>query len=99
MKTGFTLLELMVAVFVLGLFGALSGIAIRSLDSGPTAAALNQIRATREEAIRTGRPALWEGEELVVRFLPDGSSSGGRLKVDGTTFTIDPLTGYLNEAH
>lgn len=99
MTRGLTLLEMMVAVLVLGVLTAVSGLAIRSLDLPAEAEAVRELQATREAAIRTGRPQVWKRDAYAVRFLPDGSSSGGRIVVSGRTVVIDPVTGALREAN
>ena len=98
MTRGFTLFEMMVAVLVLGLLATFSSLSVRSLDAGPGAEVVRDLRATRAQAVREGEARLWRRGERAIRFLPDGSSSGGVVRTAGKTFVIDPVTGGVREA-
>ena len=79
MRSGFTLLEMIVVLALFGLLLSLSGLAIASLaprkDDQWHAA-----RIARADAIRFGSPRVADS----VLFLPDGRAVGVR---------VDPLTG------
>lgn len=98
MTRGVTLLELMVAVAILGLLAAVSGVAIRSLAPAPEQQLLRELAAAHEDAVQSGRNVVWLGDSVAVRFLPNGSSSGGRLAAGARTIVVDPLTGGIGEA-
>jgi prepilin-type N-terminal cleavage/methylation domain-containing protein len=95
---GFTVLELMVSLVILGVLTGLSALAFRARESTVIEVSLRTLGAARTEAIRTGRPVEWEQDTVAMRFLPDGSSSGGRITLQGHVFAIDPLTGGIHEA-
>ena len=99
MSRGFTLVEMVTAILVLGLLTGLSALAIRSLKPGATARIVQDLEATRTWAIRSGEPQTWEREGHIVRFLPDGSSAGGSFIAGGTALLIDPVTGDIRERH
>lgn len=124
---GFTLLETVVVVVVLGLMlSILAGFAPRRPARLELANAADTVAATlrlaRARAIAAGRPVVVQagGSALVVdgvarplsgaavvamagppaiRFAPDGSASGGAVRVTGTTqamlVTVDWLTGRV----
>jgi general secretion pathway protein H len=111
---GFTLVELLVVLTILALVAAMA-LPRLSARLGPTAGEraaglADQLRAAREQAISTARPtqvpvdpAMARSEPpvdiAVILFFPDGSSSGGRLLVEGAgppaVIEIDDLTGRV----
>jgi prepilin-type N-terminal cleavage/methylation domain-containing protein len=95
---GVTLVELIVALALLGLVLGISGLALRSLRPPPASGAIRQLEAARAEALRTGRPVVVHVDTIAVRFAPDGSSSGGTIVVQGLATTVDPLTGGVHAA-
>ncbi len=98
MTGGFTVIEMMVTVFLLALLTAVSGLAVRSLMAGPEQELVRALAEARERALRSGRPAVWSGDSVAVRFLPNGSSSGGRVARGASTWIVDPLTGAVHAA-
>lgn len=96
MSRGVTLIEMMVALTVLGLATAVAGLALVGLRPVPDAGPVSALIATRDEAIRSGRPLIWGQDTVAVRFLPDGSSSGGRIALENGTVVVDPLTGRVH---
>ena len=97
MTRGFTLLEMMVTLAILGLLTAVTGLAVRSLRPSPQQHLLQELAAAREEAIRSGRSVVWHLDSNTVRFLPNGSSSGGRVTAGAGTVAVDPLTGGIRD--
>ena len=77
---GVTLLELLVALALLGLILGISGLAIASLRTPPRAAASDTLRRARLDAVQSGTPRTVHG----ALFLPDGRAIGPN---------VDPLTG------
>ena len=89
------MVELLVALTVLGVLTGLAGVTIASLRVPPEAEFLDALRAARHDAIVNGQAVMWEHGTLCVRFLPDGSSSGGTFELEGTRIWMDPLTGVI----
>jgi len=85
---GFTLVEVIVVVAVLGLIAGMSGLAFVGLRSPRDSEPVRDLRRARAEAIRTGRPVVTESNGAPrtahVLFLPDGRAVG---------LGADPLTG------
>lgn len=86
--SGFTLLEVMVVMVILGLIVGMSGLAFVSLRAPREADHVRDLRRAWEEAIRTGRPVTVSGNQAPrttpTLFLPDGRGIGS---------AVDPLTG------
>jgi prepilin-type N-terminal cleavage/methylation domain-containing protein len=93
---GVTLVELIVALGLLGLILGISGLALGSLRTRPASGVIQQLEAARAEALRTGRPVVVRLDTVAVRFAPDGSSSGGAITTGGLSITVDPLTGAVH---
>jgi len=85
---GFTLLELIVVVAVLGITLGVSALAFTSLKTPRESDVARELRWARSEAIRTGRPVVTGGNHTPrtthVLFLPDGRAIGPG---------VNPLTG------
>ena len=90
---GTTLIELVVALAVLGLILGVSGLALASLQAPRESEWVRELRRARAEAIRTGTPvrAALPSDTAGYRsllpaplFLPDGRAIGPG---------VDPLTG------
>jgi len=77
---GFTLLELLVVLTIIGLLVGVSGLAIASLRLPRESQDVIDLRRARADAIRSGVPRTAHG----IRFLPDGRAIG---------VGVDPLTG------
>jgi len=91
--TGVTLIELVVALALLGLILGISGLALASLQSPRDSERVRELSRARAEAIRTARPVRAAFPTDTVRnrsplpsplFLPDGRAIGPG---------VDPLTG------
>ncbi len=86
-KLGFTLLEVVVVLVILGLVLGISGLALASLKAPRESERIRALRAARAEAIRTGRPVRTVTNHSPLPtplFLPDGRALGPG---------VDPLTG------
>ncbi len=90
---GFTVVELMLTLAILGLTLAVSGLALASLKAPRESAWIGEMRRARAEAIRTGaavRASLPPPTSTSLHrpprrlFLPDGRALGP---------SVDPLTG------
>jgi prepilin-type N-terminal cleavage/methylation domain-containing protein len=85
---GFTLLEAMVVLVILGLIVGMSGLAFVGLRAPRESNLAGELRRARSEAIQTGRPvsigANHAPHTTHVLFLPDGRAVGP---------DADPLTG------
>jgi prepilin-type N-terminal cleavage/methylation domain-containing protein len=92
---GFTLVELMVVLVVLGIMAGVTGLAIRSLDdTDPATERASAIADARRRALGTRRPVelvLVSGDSVLrLLALPDGSVRGD------TALGLNPLTGRPN---
>lgn len=92
-RGGFTLLEVIVVVAIIGLMFGVSGLAFASLRAPRASEWVRELRRAREAAIRTGKPVrardLLPPSTALSRprpplFLPDGRAIGPG---------VDPLTG------
>ena len=84
---GFTLLEVIVVLAVMGLALGISGLALATLKAPRESERIRELREARAEAIHTGRPvrAVFDHSPLPAPlFLPDGRAIGPG---------VDPLTG------
>lgn len=90
---GTTLLELVVALAILGTALGVVGLGVRAVTPPAEAEVLGALRAVRERAIQTGAPVTFTGSGSAVRFAPDGSATGGPVLADSATYVVDPLTG------
>ncbi len=90
---GFTLVEVLVVIAILGLIFGVSGLAFSSLRLPRESMRIAALRAARATAIRTGRPvravlprdtAAYRSPLPAPLFLPDGRAVGP---------AVDPLTG------
>ena len=87
-SSGFTLLEVIVVMAVLGLITGVTALAFVSLRAPRESDIARELRRARTQAIQTGRPVI-TGKNSAPRtayvlFLPDGRSIGPGA---------DPLTG------
>ena len=87
MTRGYTLMELVVVLAMLGLLFGMSAVAFTSLrqpdDKGPEL----RFDEARRAALQTGQPVtLTDDSGRTVRFLPDGRAIGPE---------VDPFTGKL----
>ena len=98
MNRGFTLVELLATLAILGLSAGIAALALPTLRPTPGSAVLRSLAAARSAAVRSAAPVVWRRDSISVRFLPDGSSSGGRVPLDSVTVVIDPLSGVARAA-
>lgn len=91
------MLEVIVALVLLGLLLGVSGLGLRSFDAPVASLTLRELAAMHDSAIATGESLIWARDTTTVRFEPDGSSSGGVVEIEGRTFVIDPVTGAIRE--
>lgn len=92
---GTTLLELVVALAILGTALGVVGLGVRAVTPPAEAEVLGAIRAARERAIQVGVPVTFTAPGSAVRFAPDGSATGGSIVADSATYVVDPLTGSV----
>ncbi len=88
-RRGVTLVELIVALALLGLILGICTLAIASLRPASGSEILRALAQARAEAIRTGRmvrTVMYHSPLPAVLFLPDGSAIGPG---------VDPLTGAI----
>lgn len=92
-RTGFTLVELMVVLVILGIMAGVAGLAVRSLErTDPAVERAAAIADARRQALRTRRPVTLSvrmGGDSVGRLVafPDGSMRGD------SALGLDVLTG------
>ena len=77
---GFTLVELLVVLAILGVIVGVTGLTLTSLERPSESQLRIDLKKARADAIRSGVPRTAHG----VRFLPDGRAIGPN---------VDPLTG------
>jgi prepilin-type N-terminal cleavage/methylation domain-containing protein len=95
LASGFTLLEVIAVMVILGLIMGMSGLAFVGLRIPRESNVAGELRRARSEAIQTGRPVRIGGNHAPrtthVLFLPDGRAIGPGA---------DPLTGApVDAAH
>jgi len=87
-RTGFTLVELVVVIAIIGLMAAISGVAVASLKLPRESEQVAALRRARTAAIESGTPVRPDGNPAPrtthLLFLPDGRALG---------VGADPLTG------
>jgi prepilin-type N-terminal cleavage/methylation domain-containing protein len=87
-RDGYTLVEVIVVLAIMGLMAGVSGLALASLKAPRESEWILALRRARAEAIRTGRPMRTEDHRArrtaTILFLPDGRAIGPG---------VDPLTG------
>lgn len=89
---GFTLVEVIVVLAIMGLALGISGLALASLKAPRESEWIRELRLARTEAIRTGRPVRTRSNHALLTtnlFLPDGRALGPG---------VDPLTGTLRDS-
>jgi len=79
-EPGFTLVELLVVLAILGVILGVTGLALGSLETPRESQFALDLRKARTDAIQSGAPRTAHG----VRFLPDGRGIGPN---------VNPLTG------
>jgi prepilin-type N-terminal cleavage/methylation domain-containing protein len=86
-RDGYTIIEVIVVLAILGLVLGISGLALASLKAPREAQLVRVLREARSQAIRSGRPvrAVFDHSPLPAPlFLPDGRAIGPG---------VDPFTG------
>jgi prepilin-type N-terminal cleavage/methylation domain-containing protein len=90
---GYTLLEVLVVLAIMGIALGVSGLALASLKAPREAEQVRQLRQARERAIQSGGPVFLDitmaRSTTHVLFLPDGRAIGPGL---------DPFTGFLRDS-
>ena len=89
-EVGVTLVELLVALVILGMMTGLGALSVVSLRPVARRVVLDSMASARRRAIRDGRPVVFRDGAQVLRFLPDGRVLGGPM---------DPLTGVPLDAN
>jgi prepilin-type N-terminal cleavage/methylation domain-containing protein len=99
---GFTLLELLAVLLIAA---AAIALVMPQLTGGRAPLAqrasaqelASALRNTRSEAIARNREVAFvvPADGDVIRFFPDGSSSGGRVLLGGSVVEVDRLTGKV----
>jgi prepilin-type N-terminal cleavage/methylation domain-containing protein len=91
MRSGVTLVELLVVLAILAITTSLASVALRRADSSRDVDANDQVLALRREAIATGHPITRvvrrDSASFIVTALADG-----RMVAD-SALGIDPSTG------
>jgi prepilin-type N-terminal cleavage/methylation domain-containing protein len=95
-RAGVTLIELVVALAILGLTLAVAGLGITSLQAPRSAALMGELELARRRAAETGAPATVAVGGKTVRFAPDGSALGGPLVAESLVIVVEPLTGAMH---
>ena len=95
-SAGFTLVELLAALAVLSVGLGVTALALSALRPRPGSEVIRALASARDSAVRTGQPVTWRRDTFAVRFLPDGSSSGGTVEFDSSAIVVDGLTGLAH---
>ncbi len=95
---GHTVVELIVALVVLGVALGVAGLAVRGLETSEEAEIVRALHAARARAIVSGQPAVYAARGNTVRFAPDGSAQGGPILTDSMAALVDPVTGEVRLA-
>jgi len=91
-RDGYTIIELIVVLAILGLVLGISGLALASLKAPRESERVRALREARTEAIRAGKPVrtvMYHSPPTTVLFLPDGRAIGPG---------VDPLTGVPRDS-
>jgi type II secretion system protein H len=94
-RAGFSLVEILAVLVIMGLLAAMATVAILPPRQDSRVRVAADLRRARAEALQSRRPVVWRRDQAAVRFLPDGSSGGVTISVDGNRFDIDRLTGVI----
>lgn len=93
---GFTLLEVLVTLALMGLLLGLVAVAGPSLQPPPEAEVPRRIAAAREEAVRTRAPVtVTFDDSTTVSLFPDGSATPASVHDQGTVWVVDPWTAEV----
>jgi prepilin-type N-terminal cleavage/methylation domain-containing protein len=93
-RRGFTLLEIVIALAILGIAIAVVGLSAAALESPIEADVPATIAAARSDAIRTGQAVTLEFAGGVrVTLHPDGSATPARVWDGEAYWRVDPWTG------
>lgn len=90
-----TLVELLVAITIVGTGLAIAGVTRSALTPTTTQRVLAQLADARARAIASGAPITLVVANRSVRFSPDGSTSPATLKLDSAILRIESLTGQV----
>jgi prepilin-type N-terminal cleavage/methylation domain-containing protein len=93
-RGGFTLVELLVTLAILGITIAMVGLSVAALEPRPEAEVPRRLAEARVTAIRTGAPTTLEFTAVVrVTFHADGSATPARIWDGSAYWRVDPWTG------
>jgi prepilin-type N-terminal cleavage/methylation domain-containing protein len=95
-RVGVTLIELVVALAILGTTLAIAGLGIASLEAPAGARLTSELELGRQRAAESGAPVTVTVGGKAVRFAPDGSASGGPLVAESLVIEVEPLTGAMH---
>ena len=93
---GFTLVEVLVTLALIGLVLGLVAVAGPTLQPPPTAEVPRRIAAARAAAIDGGRPVtVTFADSSTVTVYPDGSASPARIWDGAASWVVDPWTAEV----
>jgi prepilin-type N-terminal cleavage/methylation domain-containing protein len=91
---GFTLVELLVTLAILGITIAMVGLSVAALEPRPEAEVPRRLAEARATAIQTRTPTTLEFTGVVrVTFRADGSATPVRIRDGSAYWRVDPWTG------
>jgi prepilin-type N-terminal cleavage/methylation domain-containing protein len=93
---GFTLVEVLVTLAVMGLVLGLVAVAGPTLQPPPAAEVPRVIAAARTEAVGGGKPVtVTFADSSRVTVYPDGSASSARIWDGAVSWMVDPWTAEV----
>lgn len=92
---GFTLIEVVVVLAIIGIAATVATFWMPPVSSAEDPV-LTELRTLRDSAIHGAEPRIWRHGAFVIRFNPDGSSTGGDFRLGDQRYVVEPLGGVIH---